>query len=130
MSMTTLVKNNPNTRQENHPRAWQNWSPFGRERCNPQWIAKFYDSSNLQLLGAENECDTYTQGIYHSEDESMVVAAERKLAFAFDSLKLKPNDKVLNIGCGWGGFVRFAAARGVNVTGITLSKHRQIMSKR
>jgi cyclopropane-fatty-acyl-phospholipid synthase len=97
---------------------------FGRERCNPQWIAKFYDSNNLQLLTAENDYDTYSQGIYHSEDESMVVGAERKLSFAFDCLKLKPNDKVLDIGCGWGGFLRFAAARGVNVTGITLSKHQ------
>jgi cyclopropane-fatty-acyl-phospholipid synthase len=97
---------------------------FGRERCNPQWIAKFYDSNNLPLLGLENDYDTFTQGIYHSEDESMEVAAERKLSYAFDRLKLKPNDKVLDIGCGWGGFVRFAAARDVNVTGITLSKHQ------
>lgn len=107
-------------------KTWRLLKPliFGRERCNPQWIAKFYDSHNLPLLGLENGYDTFTQGIYLSEDETMVVAAERKLAYAFDRLKLKPNDKVLDIGCGWGGFLRFAAARGVNVTGITLSKHQ------
>lgn len=107
-------------------KTWRVLKPllFGRERFNTQWIAKFYDSNNLPLWGLENDYDTFTQGIYHSEDESMEVAAERKLSYAFDRLKLKPNDKVLDIGCGWGGFVRFAAARDVNVTGITLSKHQ------
>lgn len=34
---------------------------------------------------------------------------------------LAPGDNLLEIGCGWGGFAEFAAERGRNVTGITLS---------
>ncbi|MEM9006915.1 MAG: class I SAM-dependent methyltransferase [Cyanobacteria bacterium P01_F01_bin.86] len=107
-------------------KSWRIIKPllFGREKCNPEWIAKHYDSNNLQLLSTENDYDTYTPGIYHSDDESMNVAAKRKLTFAFDSLQLKPHDHVLDVGCGWGGFLRFAAARDVRVTGITLSQHQ------
>ncbi|MCB9077207.1 MAG: class I SAM-dependent methyltransferase [Anaerolineaceae bacterium] len=105
-------------------KTWRVAKPLilGREKCNPAWIAKHYDADNLQLLGIENDYDTYTPGIYHSDDESMEVAAERKLAFAYDSLQLKPQDKLLDVGSGWGGVLRFAAAREVNVTGITLSR--------
>ncbi len=108
-------------------KTWRIAKPMivGRERCNPEWIAKHYDADNLQLLGIENDYDTYTPGIYQDDDEGMESAAERKLAFAFDSLRIKPNDTVLDVGCGWGGFLRYAAACGANVTGITLSNRQQ-----
>jgi len=39
---------------------------------------------------------------------------------------LKPGDRVLDIGCGWGGFARYAAERyGVKVVGITVSQQQQ-----
>jgi len=98
---------------------------IGREKCNPEWIAKHYDSNNLQLLAIENSYDTYTQGMYESDDECMDTAAERKLAFAFEHLKLKTGDTVLDIGSGWGGMIRYCADRGVKPTGITLSKHQK-----
>lgn len=107
-------------------KSWRIIKPLlvGREKCNPDWIAKHYDANNLQLLGIENTYDTYTPGIYQHDDEGMDTAAERKLAFAFDALRLKPNDSVLDVGSGWGGFLRFCVARDVNFTGITLSKHQ------
>lgn len=105
-------------------KTWRIVKPLilGRERCNPQWIAKHYDSDNLQLLGIENDYDTYTPGIYEHDDEAMESAAERKLAFAFDALQLQAGDTVLDVGSGWGGFLRYAAAKGAQVTGVTLSK--------
>ena len=97
----------------------------GREKCNPEWIAKHYDSNNLQLLAIENTYDTYTPGIYLTDDEVMDSAAERKLAFAFEHLKLKEGDSILDIGSGWGGMIRYCSDRGVKATGITLSKHQK-----
>ena len=97
----------------------------GRKNCNPDWPAKHYDSNNIQLLATNTNYNTYSPGHYKTEADSLEVGAERKLQFAFDSLNLKPNEKVLDIGCGWGGFLRYAARRDINITGITLSKHQK-----
>jgi cyclopropane-fatty-acyl-phospholipid synthase len=100
----------------------------GREKMNPEWIAKHYDSGNIQLFGQDRDYHIYTPGLYESDDESMEVGAERKLAAAFDGLGLKAGDELLEVGCGWGGFTRFASRRGVHVTGITLSKDQLAFS--
>jgi len=45
-----------------------------------------------------------------------------KLEMLCDKLELKPGERLLDIGCGWGGFAKYAAAtRGCEVTGISLS---------
>ena len=97
---------------------------IGHKRCNPAWIAKHYDADNLQIIATDDDFDSYTPGIY-KEGETLEKGIKRKLDFAFQSLKLKPDDSMLDIGCGWGSFTRFAVQRGVNVTGITLSKHQK-----
>lgn len=49
-------------------------------------------------------------------------AGEGKLDFVCRKLNLRPGQTILDIGCGWGGFARFAAQRyGVRVVGITVS---------
>jgi cyclopropane-fatty-acyl-phospholipid synthase len=103
---------------------WRRLKPllFGSERCRREWIAEHYDRENVQLASADIAYHTYTPGIYHDEGDSLEVAAERKFENAFCSLRLAPGQHLLDVGCGWGGFVRYCAARGVRVTGITLSK--------
>ena len=105
-------------------RTWRWLKPMflGRVRCNPEWIQKHYDSNNIQLIHADREYNTYTPGIYDDEFDTLEEGAARKLGFAFDSLNLKAGDRVVDIGCGWGGFLRYAARRNTKVTGITLSK--------
>jgi cyclopropane-fatty-acyl-phospholipid synthase len=50
---------------------------------------------------------------------------ERKLRLIFDKLALAPGQRVLDIGCGWGGAARYAAEHyGVEVTGVTVSEHQ------
>lgn len=105
-------------------KTWRRLAPllFGRERYNPAWIQKHYDSANIQLLATDQNYDTYTPGIYAGDDDTLEASAERKLAAALDALKVEEGDSVLDVGCGWGGFLRFAGRRGVRVTGITLSR--------
>jgi cyclopropane-fatty-acyl-phospholipid synthase len=49
----------------------------------------------------------------------------RKLDAIIDAAEIKPNDKVLEIGCGWGAFaIRAVQRTGCHVTGLTLSKEQ------
>lgn len=97
---------------------------LGRKRSNPGWIAKHYDLNNVQLFGLDEDFNVYTPGIYTSDEDTLEEGAARKLDYAFRSLSLSPGDSVLDVGCGWGGFLRFCAARGVDATGISLSHHQ------
>lgn len=107
-------------------RAWALAAPrlLGRRRMNPGWIAKHYDSSNIQLAALDREYAVYTPGIYAHDDDGLEAGARRKLQTAFDALRLRPGATLLDVGCGWGGFLRFSAARGVRATGISLSAHQ------
>jgi cyclopropane-fatty-acyl-phospholipid synthase len=111
---------------DTHPwiSVWRRLQPalLGRERVNPAWIAKHYDSGNANLYMTEREYDTYTPGQYDRDGDSLEVGAERKLGLAFEQLGLRRGDRLLDVGCGWGGMIRYAARRGVRVTGITLSR--------
>jgi cyclopropane-fatty-acyl-phospholipid synthase len=106
---------------------WRRVQPliFGREKLNPAWIAKHYDSNNVQLLALDRDYYAYTPGIYLTDDETLEQSSLRKYEFAWESLRLQPGQELLEIGCGWGGMTRYCASRGVRVTGITLSKHQQ-----
>ncbi len=106
--------------------AWAHLSPllFGRKRLNPRWIAKHYDSKNVQVVGLDRDYAVYTPGIYLDDDDTLEEGSARKLEYAFSSLGLKAGSTVLDVGCGWGGFLRYCARRGVEVTGITLSRHQ------
>lgn len=98
---------------------------IGRERANPHWIQLHYDSWNAQLLANDASYHTYTPGHYSSDSDSLESGAERKLSDAFQFLRLDRGDRLLEVGSGWGGMLRYAARRGVRVTGITLSQHQK-----
>ncbi len=58
-------------------------------------------------------------------------AQENKLDLICKKLGLKKGMKILDIGCGWGGFVKFAAERyGVEAVGITVSKEQAEFAKK
>jgi cyclopropane-fatty-acyl-phospholipid synthase len=48
----------------------------------------------------------------------------------FEKLRLKPGDRLLDVGCGWGGMVRYAARRGVRTLGVTLSEEQTSWAQR
>jgi cyclopropane-fatty-acyl-phospholipid synthase len=59
---------------------------------------------------------------YWKEAEDLDSAQRNKLALICDKLGIGPGDRVLDIGCGWGAFARYAAGqRGAEVVGITVS---------
>jgi cyclopropane-fatty-acyl-phospholipid synthase len=107
-------------------RAWTFAQPalVGRRRLNPEWVAKHYDRESIQLLAIDEAYQVYTPGLYLSEDDSLEEGAERKLEYAFRWLGLEAGRSLLDVGCGWGGFLRYCARRGVEATGVSLSRHQ------
>lgn len=95
------------------------------DASRPQWVAQHYDMGNVHVHFTDDDYNLYTPGIYLDESDSLEVAAERKLAYAFEHLQLKEGDHLLEIGSGWGPFIKYAGRRGVRITSITLSQHQK-----
>ena len=93
-------------------------------------IHHHYDVSNRFYELVLGESMTYTCAVYPTEDASLEAAQENKYRLIFDKLRLQPGDRLLDIGCGWGGMVRYAARRGVHTLGVTLSQEQAQWAER
>lgn len=87
-------------------------------------VSYHYDVSNLFYSWILGPSMTYTCACYPDEGALLETAQENKYRLVFDKLGLEAGDRLLEVGCGWGGMVRYAAKRGVNVIGVTLSKEQ------
>jgi cyclopropane-fatty-acyl-phospholipid synthase len=66
---------------------------------------------------------TYSSALFAAPGQSLAQGQEAKYAALAQSIGLESSHHVLEIGCGWGGFAEFAAARlGAQVTGVTISR--------
>ena len=89
-------------------------------------IEYHYDVSNeFYALWLDREM-VYSCAYFKTGDEDIHTAQAQKLDHICRKLRLAPGERFLDIGCGWGGLVRWAAKHyGVDATGITLSKNQQ-----
>ena len=84
-------------------------------------IHHHYDVSNTFYEWVLGPSMTYTCAVYPDADATLEQAQENKYRLIFDKLRLQAGDRLLDVGCGWGGMVRYAARRGVRAIGATLS---------
>ncbi len=84
-------------------------------------IHHHYDVSNRFYELVLGPSMTYTCACYPEPDATLEEAQENKYRLVFEKLRLKEGDRLLDVGCGWGGMVRYAARRGVRAIGATLS---------
>ena len=87
-------------------------------------IHHHYDVSNRFYEMVLGPSMTYTCAAFENVEQSLEAAQENKYRLVFDKLGLQPGDRLLDIGCGWGSMVRYAARRGVQVIGVTLSQEQ------
>jgi cyclopropane-fatty-acyl-phospholipid synthase len=80
-----------------------------------------YDVSNAFYEWVLGPSMTYTCAVYPTPDATLEEAQENKYRLVFEKLRLNPGDRLLDVGCGWGGMVRYAAKHGVKTIGVTLS---------
>lgn len=94
-------------------------------RDNTDYVQFHYDVSNdfyKLFLGDEM---VYTCAYFKEWDNSLEQAQRDKMDLICRKLRLQPGDKMLDIGCGWGGLIRHAAMNyGVKSHGITLSQEQ------
>jgi len=104
-------------------RTWV-WNPQTKRKS--RYVAEqHYDFGNEFYESFLDPYNQYTCG-YFEEGDGLNEAQARKMDLICKKLRLSAKDRVLDIGCGWGGFAKFAAERyGCHVTGISISD-RQI----
>lgn len=80
-----------------------------------------YNPSSELILSFLDPYNQYSCG-YFKDTDDLDAAQIQKLDLICSKLSLTSTDRVLDIGCGWGGFARFAAERyACHVTGISIS---------
>jgi cyclopropane-fatty-acyl-phospholipid synthase len=85
-------------------------------------IAYHYDVSNDFYELFLGRTMVYTCAYYRSPDGELDQAQEDKLDLVCRKLRLERGERLLDVGCGWGSLVRFAAKHyGVDAHGVTLS---------
>lgn len=73
---------------------------------------------------------TYSCAYYETPDETLEQAQHNKYRRICDKLAIGPQDHVLEIGCGWGGFAIHAAGEhGCRVTGVTISEQQHALGR-
>jgi cyclopropane-fatty-acyl-phospholipid synthase len=103
-------------------RVFQQYNPLHRARQN---VAHHYDLSDVLydlFLDADRQ---YSCAYFTAPDQSIEEAQAQKKLHIAAKLLLEPGQKVLDIGCGWGGLALYLAREcGVCVTGLTLSSEQ------
>lgn len=96
------------------------------DRKNSQEDIKFhYDIGNDFYKYWLDDSMTYSCAYFKDFDDSLEEAQEAKIDHILKKLRIQKEDRLLDIGCGWGQLVIEAAKRyGIHATGITLSQEQ------
>jgi cyclopropane-fatty-acyl-phospholipid synthase len=92
-------------------------------------VTYHYDVSNDFYALWLDERMAYSCAYFETSGEDLDHAQERKLDYLCRKLRLRPGERLLDIGCGWGGLIIHAAQRyGVQALGITLSQNQATLA--
>jgi cyclopropane-fatty-acyl-phospholipid synthase len=93
-------------------------------------VRHHYDASNDFFALFLDRSMTYSCAFFSRDGRSLESAQEAKLDLTCRKLGLEPDQRVLDVGCGWGSFAIHAAARyGAEVVGITLSEPQASLAR-
>ena len=87
-------------------------------------IHAHYDLGNDFYESWLDETMTYSSGFFERNSDSLKEAQNRKYKLILDTLGLPKNSSILEIGCGWGGFLEYASSVGYKIKGITISQEQ------
>lgn len=94
-------------------------------RQDKEIVSDHYDRGNDFFGWFLGPAMVYTAGYFPLGNESLEIGQEQKIDHVARKLRLAPEDRVLDIGCGWGTLVaRFAAQFGALTAGVTLAQEQ------
>jgi cyclopropane-fatty-acyl-phospholipid synthase len=94
-----------------------------------QAVTYHYDVSNDFYALWLDEQMVYSCAYFETGDEGLDIAQARKIDYLCRKLRLHPGERLLDIGCGWGGLIMHAVQKyGVEALGITLSRRQAALA--
>jgi cyclopropane-fatty-acyl-phospholipid synthase len=123
-----MLGNNPLMRFVQIVRHWFNRNTKRQARKN---IYAHYDIGNAFYSAWLDPSMTYSSAIFEDSTQDLTAAQNNKYRRLAEAIDLKPGQKVLEIGCGWGGFAEYAAKNyGAHVTGLTISTEQRDFARK
>ena len=125
--MQTMQIGKPVMRYFQIVRHWFNRNTRWQARRN---IYAHYDIGNAFYSAWLDPSMTYSSALYEDHTPDLTSAQNNKYRRLAEAIDLRPGQKLLEIGCGWGGFAEYAAKRGARVVGLTISKEQRDFAQR
>jgi cyclopropane-fatty-acyl-phospholipid synthase len=123
-----MLGDNPMMRFVQIVRHWFNRNTKRQARKN---IFAHYDIGNAFYSAWLDPSMTYSSAIFEDGTQDLTAAQNNKYRRLAEAIDLKPGHKVLEIGCGWGGFAEYAARHyGAHVTGLTISTEQRDFARK
>src|SRR5882724_11132736 len=121
--MQTMLIGKPLVRVLQAIRHWFNRNTRRQARRN---IYAHYDIGNAFYSAWLDPSMTYSSALFEDHTPDLATAQNNKYRRLAEAIDLQPGQKLLEIGCGWGGFAEYAAKTfGASVVGLTISKEQR-----
>ncbi|BBP46790.1 cyclopropane-fatty-acyl-phospholipid synthase [Thiosulfatimonas sediminis] len=104
---------------------WQHRKRHNSLQNSKQNISYHYDLGNDFYRLWLDPSMTYSSALYEGQALSLQEAQARKNQRILDELQLEGGESLLEIGCGWGGFMQAALENGTQIKGLTLSAEQR-----
>ena len=100
------------------------------KRLSLRVAERHYDLDNALYKKMLDPRMVYTCAYFGRGAKTLAQAQEDKMRLVCEKIGLKPGQRVLDIGCGWGSFAKFAAEEfGAEVVGITIAKEQIVLGQ-
>jgi cyclopropane-fatty-acyl-phospholipid synthase len=94
-------------------------------------IHAHYDIGNAFYSAWLDPSMTYSSALFEDGTADLTAAQHNKYRRLAEAIDLQPGQRLLEIGCGWGGFAEYAASTfGAKVVGLTISREQRDFAER
>jgi cyclopropane-fatty-acyl-phospholipid synthase len=123
-----MLANKPLIRVVQMVRHWFNRNTKRQAKRN---IYAHYDIGNAFYSAWLDSSMTYSSALFEDDTADLTSAQKNKYRRLAEAIDLRPGQKLLEIGCGWGGFAEYVAKTfGAKVVGLTISKEQRDFAQR